>query len=434
MNKLAHGIAALVLLIGSVFAADSYYIFSGNNKVAWGTENYVMGFTWGTVTLGNPENPYSTANPKDKDFVNEGVGKIVNASVPAGGGVYIGAKTTGKATNGKVVTDCSGGFSYWYRGGAHKFTIEYPKSNCGGVAANQWNNKWQAASADAATVWTKRTVTLAQLTQIPGGDCNKAVDLSIAEQLAWGTQVDADATAVTGYNLAIGNVACIGSGAALTGDVAPTAGTTWIASTDEFCPSSSNYYYCKWETCGALKTDKENATKPITTCEAAISNCLSYSTDKKVYSNSTCTNVAISPSSSSAAPTVSSSSVGGAASSSSVGGAASSSSSVASGGGSSSSVVGGSSSSGDGGGDEPIISYNKAPVVGLSVISFARSLQIASSKDATVALFDMQGKQVFSQKVLSGTTILSLAKQRQGVYYAVVTSGAQKQTVKVILK
>jgi len=46
----------------------------------------------------------------------------------------------------------------------------------------------------------------------------------------------------------------------------------------------------------------------------------------------------------------------------------------------------------------------------------------------------MQGKQVFSQKVLSGTTILSLAKQRQGVYYAVVTSGAQKQTVKVILK
>jgi hypothetical protein len=102
---------------------------------------------------------------------------------------------------------------------------------------------------------------------------------------------------------------------------------------------------------------------------------------------------------------------------------------------------GGTSSSSDGnqpssssGGTDPIISYNSAAVTGLNVAHFARSLQIASGKDATVSLFNMHGKRVFSQKVLSGTTTISLEKQRQGVYYAVITSGSQKQTVKVILK
>jgi len=86
------------------------------------------------------------------------------------------------------------------------------------------------------------------------------------------------------------------------------------------------------------------------------------------------------------------------------------------------------------GGNSPIISYNGAAVTGLNVVHFARSLQIASGKDATVSLFDMHGKQVFSQKVSSGTTIISLEKQKQGVYYAIVKSGSQKQTVKVVLK
>ena len=90
-------------------------------------------------------------------------------------------------------------------------------------------------------------------------------------------------------------------------------------------------------------------------------------------------------------------------------------------------------SSGSGGVD-PIISYNSTTVTGLNVTHFANSLQIASGKDATVFLFDIRGKQMFSQKVLSGTTTISLAGQRQGVYYAVVKAGAQKQTVKIILK
>jgi hypothetical protein len=103
-------------------------------------------------------------------------------------------------------------------------------------------------------------------------------------------------------------------------------------------------------------------------------------------------------------------------------------------GGGTSSSSGGNQPSSSSGGTDPIISYNSAAVTGLNVAHFARSLQIASGKDATVSLFDMHGKQVFSQKVLSGTTTISLEKQRQGVYYAVVRSGSQKQTVKVVLK
>jgi len=73
-------------------------------------------------------------------------------------------------------------------------------------------------------------------------------------------------------------------------------------------------------------------------------------------------------------------------------------------------------------------------ITGLNVAHFARSLHIASGKDATVSLFDMHGKQVFSKKVLAGESVVSLENQRQGVYYAVVRSGSFKQTVKVVLK
>jgi len=101
--------------------------------------------------------------------------------------------------------------------------------------------------------------------------------------------------------------------------------------------------------------------------------------------------------------------------------------------GSSSSGGGGDPGSSSSGGGSPILS-NGVAITGLNVAHFARSLHIASGKDATVSLFDMHGKQVFSKKVLAGESVVSLENQRQGVYYAVVRSGSLKQTVKVVLK
>jgi len=71
---------------------------------------------------------------------------------------------------------------------------------------------------------------------------------------------------------------------------------------------------------------------------------------------------------------------------------------------------------------------------GLTVLSQSGSLLISSLKEATVSLFDMGGKQVLSQKVPAGYNTLSLNGQKLGVYYAVVSSGSSKQTVKVVLK
>jgi len=68
------------------------------------------------------------------------------------------------------------------------------------------------------------------------------------------------------------------------------------------------------------------------------------------------------------------------------------------------------------------------------VVNFARNLRIASDKNATIYLFDINGKQVLSQKVLKGTTTISLGKQKVGVYYAVAKSDSQKQIVKIVLK
>jgi len=72
--------------------------------------------------------------------------------------------------------------------------------------------------------------------------------------------------------------------------------------------------------------------------------------------------------------------------------------------------------------------------VGLTVVPNGNVLHIISEKAATVELFSMTGAKVFSSKVIAGNSSLSLSKQRQGVYYAVVRSGSQKQTVKVVLK
>jgi len=87
---------------------------------------------------------------------------------------------------------------------------------------------------------------------------------------------------------------------------------------------------------------------------------------------------------------------------------------------------------GNGNGQEPIIISGRS--VGLTVVPNGNMLHIISERNATVELFSMTGAKVFSSKVAAGNSSLSLGKQKTGVYYAVVRSGAQKQTVKVVLK
>jgi hypothetical protein len=70
----------------------------------------------------------------------------------------------------------------------------------------------------------------------------------------------------------------------------------------------------------------------------------------------------------------------------------------------------------------------------LTVLAQSGSLHISALKEARVALFDMSGKEVFSKMVPAGYSLVSLKGQKIGVYYAVVSSGSSKQTVKIVLK
>ncbi|MCL2101596.1 MAG: T9SS type A sorting domain-containing protein [Fibromonadales bacterium] len=83
-------------------------------------------------------------------------------------------------------------------------------------------------------------------------------------------------------------------------------------------------------------------------------------------------------------------------------------------------------------GPSPIVSGST--VANLNILVQTGSLHISSAREATMQLFDMSGKQVFSQKVPSGYSVVNLKDQKMGVYFAVVTSGSHKQTVKVTLK
>jgi hypothetical protein len=87
----------------------------------------------------------------------------------------------------------------------------------------------------------------------------------------------------------------------------------------------------------------------------------------------------------------------------------------------------------DGGtGGTPIVSG--ASKAGLTVLAQNGSLYISSLRDVSVSLFDMNGKQVLNEKLPKGYNPLSLSGQKQGVYFAVVSSGSSKQTVRVVLK
>jgi hypothetical protein len=153
------------------------------------------------------------------------------------------------------------------------------------------------------------------------------------------------------------------------------AGGTWTGEGKDPSAEKCNAW-CKWDSgCTEIAPDDcsgvEGACTPTTTCAEAIENCVAFSPSGTAYSNNACTTTPILP---------------------------------------------------------------KTSFAGLTVLVNDRSLHISSLKDATVSLFNMQGKQLFSVKVAAGYNVLALKEQKMGVYYAVVQAGSVKQTVKVLLK
>jgi hypothetical protein len=82
--------------------------------------------------------------------------------------------------------------------------------------------------------------------------------------------------------------------------------------------------------------------------------------------------------------------------------------------------------------DTPIINISSVTGInGLKVVAHTHSLHISSPKESTVQIYNMRGEHISNWKVPAGQSILNLKNQKKGVYYAIVSSGSHKQTVKV---
>ena len=230
-------------------------------------------------------------------------------------------------------------------------------------------------------------------------------------------------------------------------------GSSSSSSEESKCMDATNQLFCQYDWgCYALDTQYSSIGEdetfecgpggPVCTCSQLVGGCpaLYINVTNSLPNDGTgevCTDYGgtlfSGGSSSSSAGSSSSSSSGG--SSSSI----SSSSSSSSAGNSSSSSSGFSSSSNNynpsssSDGNVPIIS-GLTLAANLDALFHAGNLHISSAREATVQLFDIHGKQVFNRKVPNGYNVISLKDQKMGVYFAVVSSGSNKQTIKIVLK
>jgi hypothetical protein len=189
---------------------------------------------------------------------------------------------------------------------------------------------------------------------------------------------------------------------------APGAAEIWTE-----CPGPK---YCKWpDACNKISSceggEEDSACAGNNkSCSELEAHCIATSEGKALYSNSTCTSQIATSSSSN--NTQSSSSNNNNQSSSSNNNNQSSSSE-----------------------DSSPIRINIPSIFGLTVVSNANSLIITSGTESKVQLFNINGEKVLSKIVQAGyNSTLSLRGQKQGVYFAVVSSGSNKKTVKIVLK
>jgi len=399
-NKLLYGIAALGLA-ATVATAESYYLFEfkgitapNSQANAWGS--YIMGFAYNGATSSNP----SEAN-NGITVYNQGVAKLSNIGWNVPANQYPGAYIALKHTSGdKKPSDCTDGFSYWYKSNtAHTFIAEFPISECT-VASATYGNQWKVKTAiNASTTWIKNTIVF-NSTNFDASDATGcgtiAHDLSKISQISWGYSGGAFASAdlKSSMNLMIANVACLNSSADMGDNAAADFPDNYAYSSNSNSSSSGNnssssgnnnssssggnnnssdsggssssigggtIYYCKLSTGDYCELMIDG--KAITTLQACLA----------------------------------------------LGGAAVTDCSAS-----------------------PIL--NISSIAGLTITQHARSLQISSAQESKIQLFDMRGERVLNANVPAGQATFSLENQKLGIYYAVISSGSHKQTVKVVVK
>ncbi|MDR2581793.1 MAG: T9SS type A sorting domain-containing protein, partial [Fibromonadaceae bacterium] len=420
-----------------------YFIFehrpdvSGNYTTPYAQADggpYAFGFCYPGSPCTNYQN--FAGGPDGAIWVDEGVMKYRNAQIASTGDVGAALALKNNPSDAQPnMSNCANGFSYWYRGAAHSFQLEFDPTICSTLGADG-SNKWGIAAIAPSASWRKITVRQTDLSLFntwsdsrcqASNAAHSDVDLGRVTQMAW----EMNNKLSTGtQSLMVTNVLCLTSG----GERVSTAPSSSItvntgAVVDGVYPSSS----------AGASSSSSSGGGGVPSSSSAISSSSGGSSSSTTGGSS---------SSSSGVP--SSSSAAGSSSSSSDDGVSSSSA-----------TSGNSSSSGgdilytcqlsDGceqmtvaqciaAGGSVAIHCNTSSIslissiTGLTVAPSARSLQISSAKESRVQLFNMRGERIFSSNVPAGHSNLSLVNQKEGVYYAVVQSGSERQVVRVVVR
>jgi hypothetical protein len=238
MTKLT--LAGLALLASAAFA--DYYIsqFTEGTITVYG--DYPFVFAYNGVKLGNPPNEYYE---EGYTAVNEDVGKIYNATLVLDtlyGAGALGIKN-GEGTKGETMADCAAGFSYWYKGDAHTFKIEYTGASGACKTTEDGSNSFKATKNYTAT-WKQAVFEIGDLetSAWKGSDCETVADLELAAvtQVAWELQAPLSGKKGDKVNLAIDNFVCLDGGDKVEDDTEPDSKISATTGWEDVTPASSS--------------------------------------------------------------------------------------------------------------------------------------------------------------------------------------------------
>jgi hypothetical protein len=343
-------------------------------------------------------------------------------------GLGLSARNNGKTgAGGYSLSNCTG-FSYEYKGSAHKFKVQSTA-----IEEGSGKDHLKIITQASKTAWTPVSVPndeLAQPTWVPDADLVGALNPSKIYAFAWelvGSDGKSTAISETSGSLAIKNFRCVGS-VTLPEEkpVSKCGGGGGSSSSVRSSSSAGGGASSSSVSTGGTSSSSRGSSSSVSTGGTSSSSRGSSSSVSAGTSSS-------SRGSSSSAGSVGGTSSSSARSSSSVGGSPSSSSAGSGGGTSSSSAGSGegtSSSSSDS--VSPIILSQAVFSNGLNVMQNAVNLQAAGN--ATVQIFDLKGNEIRKFSFTKGSYVVSMADLSRGLYLVKASSGSWKQTVTVPIR
>jgi endoglucanase len=300
-----------------------------------------------------------------------------------------------KNGSGYDLSKCTGGFSYQYKGSAHKFKVLSTT-----IKEGSGEDHYKNITTASTSAWTTVAIPPDELSQPTWVEKDKLTPFQLSKVRAWAWELvgvskkDAEAGNTTGLS----------------------ANTGSLAIKDFKCLGTMTLPTYKTPTCGAP------AEPPVGSGDNPGGG---NSSSSKASSSSNNSNAGSSSSSSSNVSNVSSSSGGGGSGSSSSSGGGNNNNSSSSRGNSSSSF-----SSSSSGSSTPII-YLSQHVASNGVFAIKNGVNLQVSKTANMEVFGLNGKSLRNHEFSNGNYSITLGDLPKGLYIVKIQFGEQKEILRV---